>query len=160
MFGIVRRGNEENVSRNLALKWIQDKLRLNNQTMEDLSLPVPDFQLINQIIQEQMNETDENTRQEKRLMGEMMVAQLNDRQRAAFEQIMASINDVDNILPRQYFLDGPGGTGKTFLYNTIITVLQGQGKNVIAVTLTGIASTLLIGGATYHSAFKLYPTIT
>jgi hypothetical protein len=128
--------------------------------MEDLSLPVPDFQLINQIIQEQMNETDENTRQEKRLMGEMMVAQLNDGQRAAFEQIMASINDVDNILPRQYFLDGPGGTGKTFLYNTIITVLQGQGKNVIAVASTGIASTLLIDGATYHSQFKLYPPIT
>jgi ATP-dependent DNA helicase PIF1 len=107
-----------------------------------------------------MNETDENTRQEKRLMGEMMVAQLNDRQRAAFEQIMASINDVDNILPRQYFLDGPGGTGKTFLYNTIITVLQGQGKNVIAVASTGIASTLLIDGATYHSQFKLYSPIT
>jgi hypothetical protein len=39
----IRRGHEENVSRNLALKWIQDKLHLNNQTMEDLSLPVPDF---------------------------------------------------------------------------------------------------------------------
>jgi hypothetical protein len=39
----IRRGHEKNVSRNLALKWIQDKLHLNNQTMEDLSLPVPDF---------------------------------------------------------------------------------------------------------------------
>ena len=33
-------------------------------------------------------------------------------------------------------------------------------KNVIAVTSTGIASTLLIDGATYHSQFKLYPPIT
>jgi hypothetical protein len=93
-------------------------------------------------------------------MGEIMLAQLNEGQRAAFDQIMASINDVDNVHPRLYFLDGPGGTGKTFLFNTIITVLQGQGKHVIVVASTGIASTLLIGGATYQSQFKLYPPIT
>jgi ATP-dependent DNA helicase PIF1 len=143
-----------------GLKGIQDKLHLNNQTMEDLSLPIPDFQLINQLIQEHMNETDENTRQEQRLMGEMMAAQFHVGQRSVFNQVMASTNDVDNILPQLYFLDGPGGTGNSFLNNRIITNLQGQGKNVIAVASTGIASTLLIGGATYHSAFKLYPPIT
>jgi hypothetical protein len=95
----IRRGHQENVSRNLALKWIQDKLHLNNQTMEDLSLPIPDFHLINQLIQDQKGETDENTKQEKRLMVEMMVAQFKDRQRSVFDQIIASINDVDNILP-------------------------------------------------------------
>ncbi len=83
------RGHEENVTRNFALKWIQDKLHLNNQTMEDLSLPNPDFQLINRLIQEQMGETDENTKQEKRLMG-MLVAQFNDGQRSFLDQIMAS----------------------------------------------------------------------
>nr|CAH0107953.1 unnamed protein product [Daphnia galeata] len=160
MEDFIRRGHAENVSRNLALKWIQDKLRLNNQTIEDLSLPVLDFHLIHQLIQEQLNETDENTRQEQRLMGEMMATQFNEGQRSVFDQIMASINNVDNTVPRLYFLDGPGGTGKSFLNNSIITVLQGQGKNVIAVASTGIASTLLIGGATYHSAFKLYPPIT
>ena len=83
----------------MALKWIQDKLRLSNQTMEDLSLPIPDFQLINQLNQDQMGATDDNTRQEKILMGEIMLAQLNEGQRAAFDQIMASINDVDNVHP-------------------------------------------------------------
>ncbi len=90
----------------------------------------------------------------------MVLAQRIDGQRTAFDQIMASINDDDNIHPRLYCLYGPGGTGKTFLYNTIITVLQGQGKHVIAVASTRIASTLLIAGATYHSQFKLYPPIT
>ena len=85
-------------------------------------------------------------------MGEMMVAKFNDGQRSVFDQIMASTNNIDNTLPRLYFLDGPGGTGKSFLNNSIITVLQGQEKNVI-VASTGIASTLLIGGATYHSSF-------
>ena len=32
----IRREHVENVSRNLALKWMQDKLHRNNQTMEDL----------------------------------------------------------------------------------------------------------------------------
>ena len=49
---------------------------------------------------------------------------------------------------------------KTFLYNTLINVLQGQGKEFIAVASTGIASTLLLDGATYHSKFKIYPPIT
>jgi len=61
----IRSGHEAEVAKNLTLKWIQDKLRLNNQTMEDLSLPVPDFQLINQLIEAQIGENNENTRQEK-----------------------------------------------------------------------------------------------
>ena len=97
---------------------------------------------------------------EKRRLGNLMVSQLNEGQRAAFDTVMAAINDPDKSMPHQYFLDGPGGTGKTFLYNTLITVLQGQGKTVIAVASTGIASTLLIDGATYHSQFKIYPPIT
>ena len=37
----VRSGHEAEVAKNLTLKWIQNKFRLNNQTTEDLSLPVP-----------------------------------------------------------------------------------------------------------------------
>ena len=36
-------------------------------------------------------------------MGEMMVAKFNDGQRSVFDQVMASTNDVDNILPRFIF---------------------------------------------------------
>jgi ATP-dependent DNA helicase PIF1 len=87
------------------------------------------------------------------------MAKLNVGQRAAFDQIMAAINDENSLQSRQFFLDGPGGTGKTFLYNTLINVLQGEGKKIIAVASTGIA-TLLINEATYHSQFKIYPPIT
>ncbi|EFX70180.1 hypothetical protein DAPPUDRAFT_257484 [Daphnia pulex] len=68
---------------------------------------------------------------------------------------MAAVNDNNNSTTQF-----PISTGKTFLYNTLITVLQGQGKTVIAVASTGIASTLLIDGTTYHSQFKIYPPIT
>ena len=75
-------------------------------------------------------------------------------------EILTSIDDVDSVRARLSFLDGRGGTGKTFLYNTVISVLLGREKTVISVGSTGKASTLLTDGATYHSAFKIYPPIT
>jgi hypothetical protein len=66
---------------------------------------------------------------------------------------MATVNDTNDSVPQQYFFNGPGRTEKTFLYSTLITVLQGQVKTVIAVASSGIASTMLIDGTTYHSQF-------
>ena len=130
------------------------------ETKEEFQLPLPNFALINNLIEAKITENSENIRREKRLKGEIMMAQLNQGQRAAFDQIMASINDVNFVLPRQYFLDGPEGTGKTFLYNTPAHILEGQGKKVISVASTGLASTQLIDGATYHSKFKTFLPIT
>ena len=53
------------------------------------------------------------------------------------------------------FLDAPGGTGKTFLLNLLLAKVRQQGHIAIAVASSGIASTLLTGGRTAHSAFKL-----
>ena len=54
-----------------------------------------------------------------------------------------------------FFLSGPGGTGKTFVYNTLCYALRGQKKIVICVASSGIAALLLIGGRTSHSRFKI-----
>ncbi|XP_074342272.1 uncharacterized protein LOC141679759 [Apium graveolens] len=54
-----------------------------------------------------------------------------------------------------YFMYGPGGTGKTFLWSTIISKLRSEGKIVVAVASSGIASLLLDGGRTAHSHFKI-----
>lgn len=54
---------------------------------------------------------------------------------------------------KAFFVDGPGGTGKTMLYAYLMSVLRGQGKNVLAVAFTGIATALLDGERTVHSAF-------
>jgi hypothetical protein len=49
-------------------------------------------------------------------------------------------------------LDGPGGSGKSYLYNTLTHNLRAQGKSVIIVPSTGIAATL-IGAITAHKGF-------
>jgi hypothetical protein len=120
--------------------------------MENFSLPVPDFHLMNQLIQAQNAADNEVETHEKRLLGQIMLAKHNDGQRAAFDQIMASIEDVDQT--GLFFLDCPGGTGKTFLYNTLITVLQGHGKSVVKVASTEITSSLLINGSTYFDGIN------
>ena len=57
--------------------------------------------------------------------------------------------------PHLFFLDGPGGTGKTFVQNTVMAKLRSEGKIVLAVASSGIAATLLDGGQTAHARFKI-----
>nr|GEV62223.1 putative nucleotidyltransferase, ribonuclease H [Tanacetum cinerariifolium] len=53
------------------------------------------------------------------------------------------------------FIYGHGGTGKTFLWKTIIYALRAVGKIVLTVASFGITSLLLPSGRTAHSRFKL-----
>ena len=53
------------------------------------------------------------------------------------------------------FLDAPGGKGKTYLLNVFLDKIRSQGDIALAVASSGIAATLLSGGKTAHSVFKL-----
>jgi hypothetical protein len=39
-----------------------------------------------------------------------MVSQLNEGQRATFDQVMATVNDTNDSVPQQFFFNGPGRT--------------------------------------------------
>lgn len=58
--------------------------------------------------------------------------------------------EVQNI-----FIDGPGGSGKTVLLNTIIVGMLKVGFKVLAVSHSGLAATLLKNGRTACSMFKI-----
>ncbi|XP_023751342.1 ATP-dependent DNA helicase RRM3-like [Lactuca sativa] len=53
------------------------------------------------------------------------------------------------------FVYGHGGTGKTFLWTTILTYFRSIGKIVLAVATSDIASFLLPFGRTTHSRFNI-----
>ncbi len=53
------------------------------------------------------------------------------------------------------FVYGSGGTDKTFIWTTLLSRLRGQGKIVLAIASSRIASLLLLGGRTAHSRFKI-----
>ena len=54
-----------------------------------------------------------------------------------------------------FFLDAPVGTGKTFLISHLLVEIRSRNCIALAVASSGIAATLLDGGRTAHSAFKL-----
>ena len=55
---------------------------------------------------------------------------------------------------RLFYIDGRAGTGKTYLYNYIISVLK-QENYASTFAWTGIAAVLLHGGRTIQSTFKV-----
>lgn len=81
------------------------------------------------------------------------VQNLSPSQKAAYDRIMDALEaDSQSAF---FFLNGPGGTGKTYLYNTLCNRLRGEGKIVLFVASTGIAWTLLPGGRTVHKRFEV-----
>ena len=80
------------------------------------------------------------------------IATFNQDQSAAFERITSAVSDKSGQI---FFLHGPGGTGKTYVYNTLCHYLCSQGKIVLCVASSGIAAILLKGGRTAHSRFKI-----
>lgn len=89
---------------------------------------------------------NERTRHEER------VQTLNEEQHAAYRTVIASVNSNNAKL---FFLNGPGGTGKTYVYNTICHKLRSEGDIVLAVASSGIAALLIVGGRTAYSIFKI-----
>jgi tRNA A37 threonylcarbamoyladenosine biosynthesis protein TsaE len=55
-----------------------------------------------------------------------------------------------------FFLDEPAGSGKTILYNTLMSVLRGEHKIVIPVASTGIVATFASTGIVDFVIFKRY----
>jgi ATP-dependent DNA helicase PIF1 len=53
------------------------------------------------------------------------------------------------------FLEASGGTGKTFFISLILTKVRSYKNIALTITSFGIEATLLDGGITTHSAFKL-----
>ncbi|GFX73347.1 ATP-dependent DNA helicase [Trichonephila clavipes] len=73
-------------------------------------------------------------------------------QSIAYDRIMRAITEQSG---RLFFIDAPGGTGKTFLLSLILATIRSQNNIALAIASSGIAATLLDGGRTTHSAWKL-----
>ena len=58
---------------------------------------------------------------------------------------MAAVNDSEQYR-KMFFVDGPGGTGKTFPYNTLLARVRSQSQIALALASSGIAALLLLGG--------------
>ncbi|KAG7958763.1 hypothetical protein I3843_10G033700, partial [Carya illinoinensis] len=57
--------------------------------------------------------------------------------------------------PAAFFIDGPAGTEKTFLYKTLIAEIRSKHMIAFATASSGVAASILPGGRTAHSRFKI-----
>lgn len=73
-------------------------------------------------------------------------------QSTAFNALAEAIDEQRGKL---FFLDAPGGTGKTFLLNILLAKVRSENGIILALASSGIAATLLNGGRTAHSGLQL-----
>jgi hypothetical protein len=136
-----------------GLHLINHLLEYSNRSLKDYPpMPLPQMewnQIVgNRLIAEQKNYDLE----EQQRLADERIPMLNEDQHKAFDAIMDAVNNGNGEC---FFLSGPGGTGKTFIYNTLCHALRAQGKIIICVASSGIAALLIIGGRTVHFRFKV-----
>ncbi|KAK9062252.1 hypothetical protein SSX86_019438 [Deinandra increscens subsp. villosa] len=144
--------------KNLTLLEIQKILLCNNSSLSNFqSMPFPnDVSILlcdNMLIDEELSYEKDGMKKEF----EDLFVKLTDEQRLIFEEIDSVVNSKKGGV---FFVYGYGGTGKTFLWNTLSASVRSKGDIVLNVASSGIASLLLPGGRTAHSRFRIPINIT
>jgi hypothetical protein len=77
---------------------------------------------------------------------------LNNEQKIAYKKILSATKSKMGGL---FFVDGPRGTGKTFLYRALLANVRSQGKIALVTASSGVAASIMPGGRIAHSRFKI-----
>ncbi|GJT32310.1 ATP-dependent DNA helicase PIF1-like protein [Tanacetum coccineum] len=134
----------------IALQQINGFLQSMGKNIQDFGIVPQEFS---------SNELEDQAR-EIRAEKDIIVSQedldaifkLNERQKSAFETIIEKAYSSGS---GAFFVDGPGGTGKTYLYRALLAEVRSKGHIALATATSGIAASILPGGRTAHSRFKI-----
>ncbi|XP_076038168.1 uncharacterized protein LOC143023519 [Oratosquilla oratoria] len=80
---------------------------------------------------------------------------LNKEQREIFDAVIGVVGGKDRGKGKGFFIDAPGGTGKSFLLNLLLDAVRSKRGIALAVASSGITATVLHGGRTAHNMFKI-----
>ena len=138
---------------NMVLFWLKSRLQLNGIELKSLGLPEPvdlksDIENVGSPLVEELNFDKEEQKQLTIQKVEMM----NQDQSNFFDMVLESINKETGTL---FFLDAPGGTGKTFVLNALLSAVRSDGQIAIGTAISAVASKLLSNGSTVHSKLKV-----
>ncbi|KAG5542824.1 hypothetical protein RHGRI_015805 [Rhododendron griersonianum] len=82
----------------------------------------------------------------------LSISKLNAEQLKAYNEIMQAVRKNNGTC---FFIDGPGGTGKTFLYRAVLAAIRSARSIALATATSGVAASILPNGRTAHSRFKI-----
>ena len=153
---------DADVVRSLALLDIERRLQRSGKELEDLHLPAVSEE--HRLLAAELEEAAELRRlppviqEELAYDGQALREQTDARlptllpsQRAVVDAVLDAVRERR---PLAVYVDAPGGTGKTYTFNTLLAAVRSDGEVALAVAFSGIAATLLDGGRTFHSRFK------
>ena len=146
-----------------SLEYIEAKLNVHEKTLTDFDLPIPHRRSTSQTEMNaeivfssnpEINRELSYIQEEEADYVNINVCKLTSEQKSIFDHVC---NLIDNNVPNQsmVFIDSPGGCGKTFLTNVLLSRIRCTGNIALAVATSGIAATLMAGGRTAHSRFKI-----
>ncbi|KAJ4753717.1 hypothetical protein LUZ62_088122 [Rhynchospora pubera] len=131
---------------------LEDILISRGSSLESVKIPQPIEQRLyetnNTLLAQQLSYNTVELRDQ----APVFLASLNSEQRHILDLILFSIQ---NRQGKQFFVYGPGGTGKTHLWSALTAKLRSEGKIVLTVASSGLSSLLLQGGVTAYSRFKI-----
>lgn len=137
---------------NEGLQLLDEKVRdLTGRSIVEFGLPEPEVNAAYQPVNEVQRELNYNQEHLAEILAER-VGNLVEDQLTVYQTVTEKLANGEGGL---IFLDAPGGTGKTFLLNLLLAKVRQGGEIALAVASSGIAATLLEGGKTAHSMFKL-----
>ena len=137
---------------NLALNNLQDKvLSMGGRELSEYGLPQPQGVDNDRFARVYHREIDYNQGEQQAYVQHNLPMLMADQQ----EVYDCFFSMIDGNEGGMLFLDAPGGTGKTFLINLILAKLRSEGNIALATASSEIAATLLTGGRTFHSTFKI-----
>jgi hypothetical protein len=135
-----------------ALHFLWDALAKFSKTLEDFGLHAPSVAFdrleTNRLLEA---ERDYNVEVLQAKVA-MAIESLNDGQRVAYNGI---INAYAAHHAKVIFIDGLGGTSKTYTENLILNTVHSYGDITLVVASLGIATLLLSRGQTAHSYLKI-----
>ena len=137
---------------NYTLVIIEDLcLCMANKPLQDLGMPSPNRTAAVSTCLELDREQSYNT---SGLLSYVQnnISKLTSEQKDIYAKI---IHCVDNYVGKIFFLDAPGGTGKTFVIKLILASIRSKNDIALVIASSGIAAMLLPGGRTAHPTLKL-----
>lgn len=134
----------------LALKHINHMLKRHGRTCIMVGLPKPAD--VRSEVQEARDELHNNHAHHETEAAALM-ANASEEQRRFIDHVQHALKyPGSNGL---FYLDGPGGYGKTFVLQALLHSVWTSGRIAVAVASSGIAATGLPSGHTAHSMFRI-----
>ncbi|KAF7808055.1 uncharacterized protein G2W53_040216 [Senna tora] len=139
--------------KNIALADIENILKLNGRSLANFTpMTMPNKALMRNLGNLLINEELNYDRNMLKLENDILLSSLTSEQKNIYDTIMTAVNDAK---PGIFFLNGFGGSRKTYIWNTLTYAIRSNGDIVLAVASSGIASQLILGGRTAHSRFAI-----